>query len=601
MSSPDTTHDGHPRPLVVYLALTTATSVTAIAAASLLWPVTLSATGLMLLLALGIVEVHPLRVRHASRSVLIDANELVLAVSALTLPVGEVAWVAIGGALLGPVTVRLVAARETFNRTSMSRNILNATKDILAAVPLVALMAWTEPSGAPALVAVATAGTIAYGLLTYAFVSGAVQLASGGAVQMSLDDMWRSLPVVLVLTAVAVPFGLVMREAEPDWPIILTLTAALVMVSRARMDLDHAAYQFTSLITVSHRLASARSVEELDELLSQALAEVLRCRTVEMRPAEPSAPTSDQLSTPLANDGPWVVVRHRILGARWTRLDQDLLDAVCALAAPERRRLELLEQVQEAERFTSLVLTTAGHDITNHLHAATMAAGTVSAWEERLSRDERQALIARTDRAVQQAANVLRDLVAVGSRGLPSATSGADTALFARGLSSNMHVSADNVGIAAPAPLVERAVENLVRNAQRHHADDEPLEVTIVSEDGQVRVEIRDRGPGLEPSQVETLFKPFTQLADDRRQRGSLGLGLFIARGLAESVGGSLEYRDRDGGGAVFALTLPSTDEDPSQRRKERVVLGPGADGDTQAPVEPGLAGEVADEHTLRE
>ncbi len=601
MSPTEAPRTGHPRALITYLVLTSVASVVVIVVAGLLWPLVLGSTAMWLLLALGVVEVHPLRIRHSSRSMSVAANELVLTLGALTLPLAEFAWVAIGGALLGPVAVRVMAATETINRTSAPRNLLNATRNVLGAVPLLAAVAWAEPYGTPALVAATVVGTTAYGVVTHHLVIGAIHRASEGAVRVTRRESWQSVPVALVLTGMALPIGLMMRGYEPAWPIVLTITAAIVLVSRARMDQDHAAHQLTSLVTVSRHLASASDVGELDDRLSRVLAEVMQCRGVEVLHIAPGALDGAALQTRLGEDGPWVVVRDRLLGARWTRLDQDLLDAVGALAAPERRRLELLEQVREAERFTSLVLTTAGHDITNHLHAATMAAGTVSAWEEQLTRDERRALIARTDRAVQQAANVLRDLVAVGSRGLAASTSGADTALFARSLSSNIHVSADNVGIAAPAPIVERAVENLVRNAQRHHTDGEPLEVTITSAGDMVRVEIRDRGPGLEPSHVETLFTPFTQLADDRRQRGSLGLGLFIARGLAESVGGSLEYRDREGGGAVFALTLPSAEKNPPQGRKERVVLGPGTDRDPQAAVEPGLAGEVADEHTFRE
>lgn len=600
LSPTDTPHTGHPRALTIYLTLTTLASAATVVGAWLLWPFALSTTGVWLVLALGVVEVHSLRVRHSSRSMSVAANELVLTLAALSVPVDEVVWVAIGGALLGPVMLRLMPITETMRRASAARNVLNATKNIVGIVPLVGLVAWATPHGTAALVAAAVAGTSAYGLLTHLLVIGAVERASEGSVRVSAQERWESIPVALVLTAMAMPVAFVMRGYDPDWPIVLTITAAIVLVSRARMDQDHAAHQLASLIEASRRLASAGSVGELDERLRALLAEVLRCRHVQVVTAAPASSTG-ALASRLGDDGPWVVVRDPLMGARWNRLDQDVLDAVCALAAPERRRLHLLERVQEAERFTSLVLTTAGHDITNHLHAATMAAGTVSAWDDRLTREERRALVERTDRAVQEAANVLRDLVAVGSRGLPASTTAGDTALFVRDLSPNIHVSADNVRIDAPTPIVERALENLVRNAERHHAGDEPIEVTVVSEGDTVRIEVRDRGPGLDPTHVETLFRPFAQLADDRRKRGSLGLGLFIARGLAESVGGSLAYLDREGGGAVFVLTLRSADEDPSQRRKERVVLGPGTDRDPQAPAEPGLAGEVADEHPLRE
>ncbi|HEX5718409.1 MAG TPA: DUF4118 domain-containing protein [Thermoanaerobaculia bacterium] len=86
---------------------------------------------------------------------------------------------------------------------------------------------------------------------------------------------------------------------------------------------------------------------------------------------------------------------------------------------------------------------------------------------------------------------------------------------------------------------------NLLENAARAAPPEQPLELAAESMDGHVRIEVRDRGPGL-PAGGEGL---------------SEGLGLRIARSLAEADGGSIELLDRPGGGTIARLDLPAAPE----------------------------------------
>jgi signal transduction histidine kinase len=73
-------------------------------------------------------------------------------------------------------------------------------------------------------------------------------------------------------------------------------------------------------------------------------------------------------------------------------------------------------------------------------------------------------------------------------------------------------------------------------------------------------IHVADRGPGVAPDEAERIFDALYRPALSRPDEGSLGLGLAIARGLAEAQGGTLSYAPRDGGGSVFTLCLPAAE-----------------------------------------
>ena len=101
---------------------------------------------------------------------------------------------------------------------------------------------------------------------------------------------------------------------------------------------------------------------------------------------------------------------------------------------------------------------------------------------------------------------------------------------------------------------VRRAVANLVDNALRYAGD--PVEVEAASRGREVIVEVRDRGPGIPPREVERLKRPFTRLDDSRTGPAGSGLGLAIVERVAHAHGGRLDLLPREGGGLVARLTL---------------------------------------------
>lgn len=101
---------------------------------------------------------------------------------------------------------------------------------------------------------------------------------------------------------------------------------------------------------------------------------------------------------------------------------------------------------------------------------------------------------------------------------------------------------------------VRRAIANLVDNALRYAG--EPIEIECRKDMEGVAVEVRDRGPGIPPAEVERLKRPFTRLDDARSGASGAGLGLAIVERVARAHGGTLELMPREGGGLAARLTL---------------------------------------------
>ena len=112
-----------------------------------------------------------------------------------------------------------------------------------------------------------------------------------------------------------------------------------------------------------------------------------------------------------------------------------------------------------------------------------------------------------------------------------------------------------------PQPLA-RAVDNLLRNAQRFNPHTQPIELRAWAEDRCVLIQIRDHGPGAAPEHLRQLGEPFFR-APGQASSG-YGLGLAIARRTAERLGGHLLLDNAQDGGFVATLSLPITLTTPS-------------------------------------
>jgi signal transduction histidine kinase len=98
---------------------------------------------------------------------------------------------------------------------------------------------------------------------------------------------------------------------------------------------------------------------------------------------------------------------------------------------------------------------------------------------------------------------------------------------------------------------------NLLTNAVKYTVTGDEIEVAAANEKGVVAVSVRDHGPGIPPESQLLIFEKFGRVSQDGGSQPGAGLGLFIARSIAEAHGGTLDVESETGGGATFVLRLP--------------------------------------------
>jgi len=253
-----------------------------------------------------------------------------------------------------------------------------------------------------------------------------------------------------------------------------------------------------------------------------------------------------------------------------------LLDALAYYAAlgAERWRLEQaaerLEALREADQMRNAVLASVSHDLRTPLTTIkALANGLAALGDERAEVIEQEA--DRLNRFVGDMLDVSRltggrvpmrsDVVPVEEL-LTATLQQVEGSIGARRL--QVHFPADD-----PLPLARfdlthavRILVNLLDNARKYAPEGTPIDLVVRRCGRELHIDVADRGPGVAPGEEEQIFAPLYRPGGARPDAQGAGLGLAIARGLAEAQGGSLRYAPRAGGGSVFTLSLPAADLD---------------------------------------
>ena len=226
------------------------------------------------------------------------------------------------------------------------------------------------------------------------------------------------------------------------------------------------------------------------------------------------------------------------------------------------------DALRQADRMKDMVLASVSHDLrtpltTIKLLAASLvrrgdgAAQQIEEEADRLSRMVGDLLDLSRARAGEMSlamdVNTLEDLVGAATRQL--------TPML--GERRVTRVVADDAGpLAGRFDFVAslRVVVNLLENAAKYSSAQSPIELVARRDDGRLVIEVRDRGPGVEEEDRDRIFAPFFRAKHRLADVGGAGLGLAVARMLAEAQGGTLTHSPRVDGGSVFTFTLRALD-----------------------------------------
>jgi two-component system sensor histidine kinase KdpD len=113
--------------------------------------------------------------------------------------------------------------------------------------------------------------------------------------------------------------------------------------------------------------------------------------------------------------------------------------------------------------------------------------------------------------------------------------------------------------VSADPALLERAVANVVDNALHASPSDGDVRLVAGAVNEHVDLRVIDRGPGVDPLFHEAMFEPF-QRSGDQPDGSGVGLGLAVAHGFVEAMGGTLVAEDTPGGGLTMVFNLPAAE-----------------------------------------
>ncbi len=236
-----------------------------------------------------------------------------------------------------------------------------------------------------------------------------------------------------------------------------------------------------------------------------------------------------------------------------------------AQAEDSRRRAEATET-------RSALLSAVGHDLRSPLTSIKAAAGSLADPALPLTAGDRLELTATIEESADRLTALVDNLLD-SSR----LAAGAVTPLLApvgyaevalRALAGIHHpdgrvaleIDESLPDVLADAGLLERVVANLVDNALRYGRG-APVVLRASAHAGRVELRVVDSGPGVPRREREELFTPFRRLGgadpSDRDGGTGVGLGLAVARGLTEIMGGTLAAEDTPGGGLTVVVALP--------------------------------------------
>jgi K+-sensing histidine kinase KdpD len=238
--------------------------------------------------------------------------------------------------------------------------------------------------------------------------------------------------------------------------------------------------------------------------------------------------------------------------------------------ATQARRAEELRRIDELR---ASLLAAVGHDLRGPLAAIGVSAATLGEPNLELQPTERAELLAGIQLQVGRLNEIIANLLDLSRLHAGALSVHLEPTSVLTVMAGVLGLGADRVTldveddlplVVADGGLLERVVANLVSNADRYQPVGQRVLVSARAARGQVTVAVVDTGPGVEEERFADIFRPFQHFSD--RSADGVGLGLAIARGFTEAMGGTLTPSPTPGGGLTMTLTLEVAGGSPADR-----------------------------------
>jgi two-component system sensor histidine kinase KdpD len=315
----------------------------------------------------------------------------------------------------------------------------------------------------------------------------------------------------------------------------------------------------------------------------------------------PTTPEEGQLSVALAA-GSMLVLGGRGLSTD----DRPVLAAFVAQLIQAQQQVRLTESaasaesLAEANELRAALLAAVSHDLRTPLASikacASSLLSTEVTWDPEAARSFSQTIDTEADRLNALIDNLL-DMSRLQTGALRPAKRpvGLDEVVYSALASLSGDISTVTVNVPdtlppvqADAALLERAVANIIANARTWNPPTQTVRVDTTLIGRNIELHIVDRGPGIPAAQRDAVFQPFQRLGDTPNgPTDGVGLGLAVARGFVEAMGGTVTLDDTPTGGLTAIITMPLAEPAPPLGDTPR-------SGDWDAPPDPDRAGSKA-------
>ena len=250
-----------------------------------------------------------------------------------------------------------------------------------------------------------------------------------------------------------------------------------------------------------------------------------------------------------------------------------LLGRLVATAVQNMRAYEAEHRtVEELRRLSALradFVSLVSHELRSPMAAVIGAARTLQGRWRELSAEQRQSFLALIGDETTRLANLIADVLdtsRIEAGTFSFSFTDVDVAEVVNDVVTAAAVGQDEVRVRADVGSIPRirgdrerlrqVLQNLVDNAVKYSPAQGDVVVSAHTEDGVVRIAVSDEGPGIPREDQRLIFEKFGRSSTGGAKPGT-GLGLFIARSIAEAHGGTLAVDSEPENGSVFTLELP--------------------------------------------